>query len=156
MTVLPEKARLYLAEAWFREGWADFVELAGERALSLTHEHALILFKPDAIVARAIGPALEHLEEAGFAPVAAAPVEWNRHLTRALWLYRFNVASIERMARSASTGRGRSCSASKQQTRSYEAAGASAASRTAKCRRSDSPSAAALSVASLIDASSRS
>jgi hypothetical protein len=98
MTVLPDKARLYLAEAWFREGWADLVRLGGIRAPSLTHEHALLLFKPDAVVARAIVPALEHLEDAGFAPVAAEPVEWNRHLTRALWLYRFNVASVERMA----------------------------------------------------------
>jgi nucleoside diphosphate kinase len=97
MTALPEKARLYLSEVWFREAWEDLIDLAGERAPSLTHEHALLLFKPEAFVSRRVEETLAYLAADGFQPVAAHPVEFNRHMTRALWLYRFNVATVARV-----------------------------------------------------------
>jgi nucleoside diphosphate kinase len=98
LTVLPDKARLYGDEAWFREAWADVVAVAGGRAFELVHEHAGVLFKPDAIASHAIETALGHLSRSGFTPVSARRVEFDRHSVRALWHYRFNVATVERMA----------------------------------------------------------
>lgn len=97
MTVLPDKARLYLDEAWFRESWADLATLAGDDAERLVHRHALLLFKPEAFVSRVASRTLAHLADDGFTPIAAHPVQFDRHMTRALWLYRFNVATVARV-----------------------------------------------------------
>lgn len=96
-TLVPGKAERYGDEVFFREAWRDIEAMAGEQAEEIAHVHALILFKPDGIAGRATQPALELLEEQGFIPVGGAVVELDRSLTRWLWLYRFNVASIERV-----------------------------------------------------------
>jgi hypothetical protein len=97
LTALPEKAEHYAAEVWFREAWADVVELAGQGAQPLVHESAAIVFKPDGVVCDVIEAALEYLASRGFTPLVAHPVRLDRHVTRWLWLYRFNVASVERV-----------------------------------------------------------
>lgn len=97
LTALPEKAQRYLDEAFFRESWRDIAAAAGDQAQELVQRHALILFKPDGIAGRAVRPGLELLEERGFVPVGGAMVELDSSLTRWLWLYRFNIASVERV-----------------------------------------------------------
>lgn len=97
LSLLPEKIRRYWDEVFFREAWRDVCEAADEQALPLVSEHAFILFKPDAFVGRAVLPALRHLEAQDFTAVAWETVFLDRHVTRWLWLYRFNVASIERV-----------------------------------------------------------
>lgn len=97
LTALAEKAEHYAAEVWFREAWADVVELAGEGVQPFVHELGAIVFKPDAVVCDVIGPALDYLAARGFTPLVAHPVRLDRHVTRWLWLYRFNVASVERV-----------------------------------------------------------
>lgn len=96
-TLVPGKAERYGDEVFFREAWRDIEAIAGDQAEEIAHAHALILFKPDGIAGRATQPALELLEEQGFVPVGGAVVELDRSLTRWLWLYRFNVASVERV-----------------------------------------------------------
>jgi hypothetical protein len=97
LSLLPEKTRRYRDEMFFREAWLDLSSAAGGEAPSLVSNHALILFKPDAFVGRAVVPALRHLAEQDFTAVAWEAVFLDRHVTRWLWLYRFNVASVERV-----------------------------------------------------------
>jgi len=97
LTALSDKARHYAAEMWFREAWPDVVEVAGERAQPLVHELAAILFKPDGVACQVVKPALEFLAARDFTPLAAQPVRLDRQITRWMWLYRFNVASVERV-----------------------------------------------------------
>ncbi|HWT93549.1 MAG TPA: nucleoside-diphosphate kinase, partial [Solirubrobacteraceae bacterium] len=96
-TVVPLKAARYADEAWFREAWPDVLNAAGEGALRLVHDHAAVLLKPDAFAGRTALAAVRLLAGAGFAPVAARRVEVGRHAARALWLYRFNVATADRI-----------------------------------------------------------
>jgi len=82
---------------YFRESWRDLEALAGNAAGRLAEEHALILFKPDGLAAGIVEPALAILAEQGFAPAAGAVVRLDRQTTRWLWLYRFNVATVDRV-----------------------------------------------------------
>jgi Nucleoside diphosphate kinase len=97
LSVLPDKRARYGEEVFFREVWRELLEGAGDGVSELLHTHAFVLFKPDGIVARAAKDALGRLELEGFTPVGAAVVYLDRLATRWLWLYRFNVASIERV-----------------------------------------------------------
>jgi nucleoside diphosphate kinase len=97
MSLLGEKIDRYGAEVFFRESWLDLDAVVGEEAVELVRTHALVLFKPDGIAARAAMPALHHLAADGFTPVAAHAVTLTQHITRALWLYRFSVASMDRV-----------------------------------------------------------
>jgi hypothetical protein len=98
MTALPDKARLYADEVWFREAWPSVVEVFDDAASGTLHELAGLLFKPDGVAARVIEPALQFLEAHDFTALVAVPVSLDRHMTRWLWLYRFNSASPERVA----------------------------------------------------------
>lgn len=97
LTVLPDKADRYLGEVFVREAWEEWSEAWGADAVEAAHSHAAMLFKPDGVAARMIDPAVEFLEEHGFAPAAAVAVDLDRGTTRWLWLYRFNVASVDRI-----------------------------------------------------------
>lgn len=97
MSVLPEKVEAYAGEVFFRESWRDLEALAGDDAEQLANQHALILFKPDGLAAGAVEPALAILAEQEFAPAAGAVVCLDRQTTRWLWLYRFNVATVDRV-----------------------------------------------------------
>ncbi len=92
-----DKRARYCEEVLFREAWCELSELAGVEAIELLLAHALVLFKPDAFAAGAAGRALTALAEQEFTPVAAHVVHLDRLTTRWLWLYRFNVASVERV-----------------------------------------------------------
>lgn len=97
LTALPEKARRYREEVFCREAWRDVEAVAAGRSRELLHRHGLILFKPDGVAAGVVEEALGILGELDFEPVAGAAVQLDRLSTRWLWLYRFNVASVERV-----------------------------------------------------------
>jgi hypothetical protein len=96
LTRVPDKARLYAGETWFREAWELLgAELADPAALA--ERHAILMIKPDAIAARAAADVLDSAAASGFAPVAVRPVALGRHTLRALWLFKFNIATVARM-----------------------------------------------------------
>jgi Nucleoside diphosphate kinase len=97
LSVLPGKVRRYREEVFSREVWQDFETVVGERSRELLHLHGMVLFKPDGIVGGVLDKALEILRNLHFEPVGGAIVQLDRHMTRWLWLYRFNSASIERV-----------------------------------------------------------
>jgi hypothetical protein len=97
LSVLTEKQELYAAEVWSRESWESLESLVPGRGLVELDRLALLLIKPDGIVSHAVVPALAHLREEGFVPVAATAVEFDPNLVRSLWLYKFNAATVDRV-----------------------------------------------------------
>ncbi|MDG4810866.1 nucleoside-diphosphate kinase [Micromonospora sp. WMMD1120] len=100
LSVLPAKRRLYGLDLYFQEAWAELVTALGSEdgVLRLLDRTALILFKPDAVVRRMIGPACEWMTARGIRLVAAETCLVSRHVTRALWQHQWNFATPERRA----------------------------------------------------------
>ncbi|GII77162.1 hypothetical protein Sru01_21440 [Sphaerisporangium rufum] len=96
---LPAKRALYAADTYFREVLEDLRAACaadGGSVRRFCHDHTLLLFKPDAAVARKMRPGLELVAARGFSVVAATPVTMNRHSIRALWQYGYPAASRDR------------------------------------------------------------
>ncbi|QLY33313.1 nucleoside-diphosphate kinase [Nocardia huaxiensis] len=89
------KADAYTGDTYVLET-VDQLDRIGCDAAKFAREHALLLLKPDAVVARAIEPTLEWLRGNGFRVVAARRTVVDRHLARALWYFAWNIASPER------------------------------------------------------------
>lgn len=91
-----DKLRLYATDTYFLESWEDYLAVAEKRNLPPLSEFASLTLKPDAVVGRTIKPTIDWLEEHGFKVVAAEIVEFERHITRGIWQYSWNVASRDR------------------------------------------------------------
>lgn len=93
----PQQAKIeaYLGDTYVLES-VEHLERIGADPGDFAARHSLLLLKPDAIVARAVEQTLEWLHDNGFSVVDAAVVPVDRHLTRALWYYAWNIASPER------------------------------------------------------------
>lgn len=72
--------------------------LWGPGAVERVRRHTFVLFKPDGVVARCIGPAIACLMSAGFMPVHHFRFRFHRHTIRELWRYELNVATLQRLA----------------------------------------------------------
>lgn len=95
LTPQREKVAAYRSDTYVLETVEQLARLRID-AGGFAVRHSLMLLKPDAIVARAVDPALKWLSENGFRVVDAVTVTVNRHLVRALWYYAWNIASPER------------------------------------------------------------
>jgi hypothetical protein len=94
LTTDPDKSRYYAQDIYYREtvqqleGW----DPAERRRLLQTHSY--LLFKPEALVARKVEPALRYLAERGIEANFAAPLTFNRSMLRSLWWYQLNAAPL--------------------------------------------------------------
>jgi nucleoside diphosphate kinase len=95
LSTLPRKRLLYAGDTYFRESFEDLNQVA-DSAERFCHDHALLLLKPDAVVARRLGAALRWVIANGFTIVWADAVTIDRHGIRALWQYGLNAASRDR------------------------------------------------------------
>ncbi|MFC8528033.1 nucleoside-diphosphate kinase [Nocardia sp. NPDC057227] len=95
LTPQPEKVAAYRGDTYVAET-VEQLERLGLDPAAFATGHSMLLLKPDAIVARAVHPALKWLGDNGYRVVAAEIVPVNRHLARALWYYAWNIASPER------------------------------------------------------------
>lgn len=98
LTCVPKKRRAFECDLHFREAWNDLEAVFGGAAFSTTQELALLCFKPDALVGRRIRIALDFLVEAGFDPVAFAPIRLTRHSIREIWRHDWHVYTVDRLA----------------------------------------------------------
>lgn len=89
------KQQYYAADPYMRVALAEIEEF-GLVSADLT-THASILFKPDAIARRLVGPALILLAENGFMPIDAHAVMLDGPRSNALWWYQWNRASSDRL-----------------------------------------------------------
>lgn len=88
----------FLREAFFRQAWADAVGVLSVPAEGLLQRVALVLFKPEALVAGRVESALTMLREHGFAPIAWRWVGLTRHSINIIWRFQWNVATLDRLA----------------------------------------------------------
>ncbi|WP_280434344.1 nucleoside-diphosphate kinase [Nocardia carnea] len=95
LTPQREKVAAYLSDTYVLESVEQLARLRID-AGGFAVRHSLMLLKPEAIVGRAVDPALKWLSENGFRVVDAVTVAVDRHLVRALWYYAWNIASPER------------------------------------------------------------
>lgn len=93
---LPQKRLLYAVDTYFRESFEDLTRVADLSTERFCHDHALLLLKPDAVVARRLGAVLRWVIASGFTIVCADVVTIDRHGIRALWQYGLNAASRDR------------------------------------------------------------
>jgi nucleoside diphosphate kinase len=63
---------------------------------AFSRTHALVLLKPDAVVARRLLPAIEWLSHNGFLVVGAERVSLDRHVIRAVWQLPWRTATWQR------------------------------------------------------------
>jgi nucleoside diphosphate kinase len=90
-----KKRLLYSADTYFLEAAEQLGQHTADVA-GFCRAHSLLLFKPDAVLGRRIGPALEWLAGKGYRVVAAERVRLNRHVLRAIWYFQWNLATAER------------------------------------------------------------
>ncbi|WP_405496332.1 nucleoside-diphosphate kinase [Nocardia sp. NBC_00511] len=95
LTPSKEKVDAYLTDTYLLET-VDQTRRLGIDTERFAAEHALLLLKPDAIVARAVEPTLRWLSDNDFRVVEARRVVVDRHVARALWYFAWNIASPER------------------------------------------------------------
>jgi len=93
----PVRQELFVDDLYFRECWNDAVSLFGSGAIDIVSRAALMSFKPEAIVGRRMGQALEIILAQRFVPVAFGSSTVSRHLIRELWRYDWTVFPIDRL-----------------------------------------------------------
>jgi len=98
LTTVPEKRRAYAVDLWFRECWADVVDVLAERATHVLYRTAVLSLKPDAVVSGRAAATLQFLADHGFRPLTALPFRLNRHSMRAVWQFDWNVYTADRLA----------------------------------------------------------
>jgi hypothetical protein len=98
LTRLPLKAQLYRRETWFRDGLTDAVEVLGEHMPSVLRRAALLVVKPDGLVAGKAAVATEFLRERGFELAAVETPTFDRFVWRELWRYQLTCATLDRLA----------------------------------------------------------
>ncbi len=97
LTVTARKRKLFAQDLYLREGWAELLDVAGDRAAEID-ALALLTFKPEAVPGRRMRTTLDFLIEHEFSPVAVAPVRYTRHSMRELWRYDWDRYSTDRLA----------------------------------------------------------
>ena len=92
------KRSAYQDDLYFRESWADAVTTAGGRLELLLQRLTVLAMKPDAVVGRRSGRALDYLADHGFRPLVGRTVTLDRHTMREIWRYDWSVYTSDRLA----------------------------------------------------------
>lgn len=97
LTLLAEKQDAFAKDIYFRECWADAVDVISGGIVGALAPLAILTFKPDAIVGRRMVTTVDFLKDHGFVPVATAPFRFNRHSMRELWRYDWHIYTADRI-----------------------------------------------------------
>jgi hypothetical protein len=98
LTRIPDKARLYGPEGYFREGFADARRvLARNMEVALRHS-ALLVIKPDALATGKARSIVELLHLHGFAIASVTRPSLTRLHWREMWRYQLSAATVDRLA----------------------------------------------------------
>ncbi len=94
VTTDPDRRRLYPEDVYFRE-IAEQLAGTDRTVLRRILDHAsFLLFKPEALVGRRIGPALDYVAARGFEPLGALRVRIDPRTLREMWRYQLNAAPL--------------------------------------------------------------
>ncbi|WP_416959397.1 nucleoside-diphosphate kinase [Streptomyces sp. Agncl-13] len=94
----PAKERCYDRETYFREALGDAVEIFGADFVPGMRRSALLLLKPDGLVAGKLRPTSTFLQDHGFRVVLAKEVFLGGHRWREMWRYQLTTATLDRLA----------------------------------------------------------
>lgn len=94
LTVDPDKSRYYAQDCYYRETVQQLSAWDPDERRRVLATRSYLLFKPEALVERKIGPALSFLAERGIEANLVESVTINRTTLRALWWYQLNAAPL--------------------------------------------------------------
>ncbi|MFB7243861.1 nucleoside-diphosphate kinase [Streptomyces populi] len=95
LTCHPDKQRLYGADTYYQESHDQLAALTDD-VTGFAHRHALLLLKPDAVVARRLDAAADWLAGQGFTIAGAGVTRLTRTMIRSLWYFQWNLATPHR------------------------------------------------------------
>ncbi len=98
LTAAPQKPPLFRTDLYFRESWADAIDVLAARLPEALQRFALLNVKPDAVVGRHMRRILDFALAQGFRPLCAAPLQLTRHSMRELWRYDWDIYPVDRLA----------------------------------------------------------
>ncbi|GAA2422402.1 hypothetical protein [Streptomyces glaucus] len=116
LTASATKRELFAEDLYFRECWADALDVFGARppagaaggagapepagaaAAAALGPLGLLSFKCDGMAARRADRTLRYLTEQGFSVLASSRIRHNRHSMRELWRYNWHVYTTDRLA----------------------------------------------------------
>lgn len=97
LTAVDQKYRYFSAETYFRESWDIASDELGPAALSGLQRIAMLALKPECVVGRKGEKVLEYMRQNGFRQAVAQPFRYDRHRTREIWRFQWNIATIDRV-----------------------------------------------------------
>jgi hypothetical protein len=97
ITLLAEKKDAFEKDIYFRECWADAIDVFGCSVVGALAPLAILTFKPDAIIGRRMTATADFIEAHGFVPAVTARVRLNRHSMRELWRHDWHVYTTDRL-----------------------------------------------------------
>jgi hypothetical protein len=98
LTRIDIKAKLYERETYFREGLADARMMLGEGFTDLVRRAALLMVKPDGLMAGKAAQIVDYIERNGFSIVAFETPTLQRFHWRELWRFQLTSATLDRLA----------------------------------------------------------
>ena len=98
LTRMALKAELYEREQWFREGLAAASAILDEGLADVIRRVALVLVKPDGLIAGRASTLLGYLDQHGFSLAAAEKLLLDRFHWREMWRYQLTSATLDRLA----------------------------------------------------------
>jgi hypothetical protein len=96
LTRMPEKVALYDRDVYFREGLRDVMRVWGQDWHGELRRSALLMLKPDGIVAGVAESVCDFLKRQGFAICGVYSVSLSGHVWRAMWRFQLTAASTDR------------------------------------------------------------
>jgi hypothetical protein len=97
LTAVPKKYHYFREESYFRESWEVAVSVLGPGVLGSLQRFAMLALKPECILGRKSEAVLEYMARNGFRPVIAQPFRYDRHRTREIWRFQWNIATLDRL-----------------------------------------------------------
>lgn len=97
LTTVPDKIHYYQADLGFREGYSFLTEVWGEKRHAYLQRTAMLTIRPDGLAAGSGAKIVEELQRRGYVPVWWGYVPFDVHVTRRLWQYQLNVATLDRL-----------------------------------------------------------
>ncbi|WDZ85842.1 nucleoside-diphosphate kinase [Micromonospora cathayae] len=94
---MPLKAQFYERETYFRESFADVVDILGPEWPAKLRDGALLMMKPEGLIAAKLETVHSFLVDHQFSVVAVEDLALTGHRWRELWRYQLTSATLDRL-----------------------------------------------------------
>lgn len=97
LTTVERKYRYFSSETYFRESWEIATAKLGPGLVGSLQRLAMLALKPECILGRKGEAVLDYMARHGFRAIVAQPFNYDRHRTREIWRYQWNIATTDRL-----------------------------------------------------------